>query len=438
MSRTPWGDADTLSSRRLRPGRGASREAVAANQRERVFTALTALSDERGYLDVRVDDLIAMAGISRGAFYAQFGSREDCLAAAVDSLVAIAMRTVAAAAERDGTGPGGGAQATLEALVDFASAQPSAMRLWLTDAYGAGPAVWEHAEAGTTALHETVARNWPTPPPGNGSAIPPADVLAGLLGGLLHTVATRIRHRRPGELPAIAAPLIDWLLSCPAPIEPLRRPREETVAGASGTVAQDQAERILFGVCEAVAAKGYAATTLADVAAAASTSIRTFYAHYESKLEAFIDAIDLAQVQSEAAARAAARRAEDWPHAVRNAVHATCGYLAANPSIARAIVVEPYAAGRRALERRDESSESFARVLAPGYEIAPDVPAIAAEAIGGAFDALLVDAVRAGGGARVRAVAPVATFIALAPFVGAAQATEIANDSGQPRRRARP
>lgn len=56
--------------------------------------------------------------------------------------------------------------------------------------------------------------------------------------------------------------------------------------------------------------------------------------------------------------------------------------------------------------------------------------------LAGAVDTLLLDAVRAGGGRKVRAIAPAATFIALSPFVGAATATEVANDIGQPRRRA--
>jgi len=175
--------------------------------------------------------------------------------------------------------------------------------------------------------------------------------------------------------------------------------------------------------------------TLADVAKRASTSIRTFYAHYESKEEAFIDAVDLAHVQSEAAMRAASRRAPDWPHAVRSGLAALCNYFAAEPPLAETVIVEVHAAGEQALRRHEESLTSLTQLLEPGYELAPDAPPIASEAIPAAIDALLYDAIRAGGGPRVRAIAPTLSYIALSPFTGPELAAQVANDLGQPRRR---
>lgn len=431
MPATPWGEADTLFARRLRPGPGVAREIVATDQRERLFAALVVLADDRGYDPIRVEDLITLAGVSRGAFYEQFGSKEDCLVAAVGELVDSELRAQAAAFER-GDSPEASMRAAVDALVAFCVTQPVAARLWLVDAYGAGPAAFEQAERGAIGLEELLARAVAETP--NRDDLPP-EVVRGLVGGLRRAVATWLRRRRHEGLPELAAPLADWLLAYRPPTAPLRRPRGNAENGGGLAAPQDQAERILLGVCQAVAEKGYAATTLADVAAQAATSIRTFYAHYEGKEEAFIDAIDLAQVQSYAAALAATRRSPDWPHAVRNGLNATCGYFAGDPTIGRAVVVEVHAAGARALQRRDESIDSIARLLEPGYELAPDTPRIVSEAIGGAIDTLLADAVRAGGGRHVRAVAPVATFIALSPFVGADKATEVANDIGQPRRR---
>ena len=61
---------------------------------------------------------------------------------------------------------------------------------------------------------------------------------------------------------------------------------------------------------------------------------------------------------------------------------------------------------------------------------------MAIEAIAGAIDSLLYEAIRAGGGPRVRAIAPTLTYIALSPFTGPEVAAQVANDIGQPRRRA--
>jgi AcrR family transcriptional regulator len=408
---------------------------VAADQRERLFAALVVLADERGYEPIRVEDLIALAGISRGAFYEQFGGKEECMAAAVEELVALMLREQAAALE-GAASPPAGARGAIDAFVAFAAAQSAAARLALVDAYGAGPAAVARARRGADGLEELLGQAGAAGVPDRDEL--PSDLLGGLVGGLRRTVATRLRRRHVDELPALAPPLGDWLLGYAPPPAPLRRPRANAgTHGGPRHVPQDQAERILSGVCEAVAEKGYAATTLADVAARAATSIRTFYAHYESKEEAFVDALDLAQTQSYAAVLAASRRAPDWPHAVRNGLHALCGYYAADPIVARATIVEVHAAGEAALRRHDEAVDALARLLEPGRELAPDTPEIAPEAIGGAIDTLLYDAVEAGAGPKLRAVAPTATYIALAPFIGAEAACEVANDIGQPRRRGR-
>jgi AcrR family transcriptional regulator len=436
-------------ARRLRPGPGVPRESVAADQRERLMVALTVLADERGYQSLRVEDLIALAGIARGAFYEQFGGKDDLLLATVAEIGALGVRDATTAFKRGGS-PEVRLRAAVEGLVGFAVAQPAAARLWLVDAYGAGPAAVDTADRALDGIGELVAEALKdlasspgaaaTSDPADADAaapaeLPPAAVRA-LVGSAHRTVSSRLRRRHADELPALARPLAAWIAGYRPPPAPLRRPRAQAAPGADARIApRDQAERILLGVCDAVYDKGYAATTLADVAARASTSIRTFYAHYESKEEAFVDAVDLAQVQSYAAVLAASRRASDWPHAVRAGLAALCNYFAAEPPLAEAVIVEVHAAGEQALRRHEEAVAAIGRLLEPGYELAPDTPEIASEAVGAAIDTLLYDAIRAGGGPKVRAIAPTATYLALAPFVGAATAGAVANDSGQPRRR---
>ena len=55
-------------------------------------------------------------------------------------------------------------------------------------------------------------------------------------------------------------------------------------------VARSQRGRILRGVAESVAAKGYSATSVADVIARAGVSRSTFYELYDGKESAFLDA----------------------------------------------------------------------------------------------------------------------------------------------------
>lgn len=421
------------------------------------MAALVVLAEARGYQSLRVEDLIARAGVSRGAFYEQFRGRDDLLLAAVAAIGTLALRDAEAAFERGGS-PAVRLRATIEALVGFALVQPMAARLWLVDAYGAGPAAIEAATAGLTGIGELAGRALSElaagaehdaegpPTAGEGphtedaqdprATSLPTEMLASLVGAVHRVVALRLRQRHENELRGLGRPLAAWIAAYRPPPEPLRRPRGTGGAGADARIApRDQAERILLGLCDAVYDKGYAATTLADVAKRAATSIRTFYAHYETKEEAFVDAVDLAQVQSEAAARAASRRAPDWPHAVRAGLTALCGYYAAEPPLAETVIVEVHAAGEQALRRHEESLAAIGRLLEPGFELAPDTPPIAREAIPAAIDALLYEAIRTGGGPKVRAIAPTATYVALAPFIGPAAACEVANASGQPRRR---
>jgi hypothetical protein len=70
--------------------------------------------------------------------------------------------------------------------------------------------------------------------------------------------------------------------------------------------------------------------------------------------------------------------------------------------------------------------EGLEALLAPGYEIAPETPPIAAEAIGGAIYALVYDHVKARGPESLPQLVPMATYMTLAPFLGAEQAYELA------------
>ena len=72
--------------------------------------------------------------------------------------------------------------------------------------------------------------------------------------------------------------------------------------------------------------------------------------------------------------------------------------------------------------------EGLEALLVPGYELAPEVPRIAAEAIGGAIYALIHDQVKHKGPESMPELAPAATYLTLAPFVGAEAAYEHATE----------
>ena len=75
-------------------------------------------------------------------------------------------------------------------------------------------------------------------------------------------------------------------------------------------------------------------------------------------------------------------------------------------------------------------------LLGHGYELNPEASPIAAEAIGGAIYALTYDQVLKDGPESLPEIAPLATYIALTPFLGPEQAVRVAN--GDARRSVQP
>ncbi len=184
-------------------------------------------------------------------------------------------------------------------------------------------------------------------------------------------------------------------------------------------------QQIIRGFAAAVTEHGYGNTT---IAATASISQHSFYEYFEGKADALEAALDSSGAQMMAASLPAARRAESWRSAVRIALGASCDFLATEPAFARLRTVEVYAAGPEAIAARDRSGTDL---LGPAYEDAPDVPEIVAEAILGAIYGVLYEQVRSEGPESLPQIAPPITYLALAPFLGAEEACEVANGDGR-------
>ncbi len=189
---------------------------------------------------------------------------------------------------------------------------------------------------------------------------------------------------------------------------------------------------MLRALAATVAEKGYPATTVAEVVDRAATSQRTFYEHFANKEEALLAALDSgsAQMLGTVAARLPPRarlaeRRSTWP------TRRCSRFGVEEPEYSRLGAVEMYAAGKRALQTRDTIMEGLEALLAPGYELAPDAPPIAAEAIGGAIYALVYDQVKAKGPESLPELVPMATYMTLAPFLGAEEAYALASGDAE-------
>ncbi len=140
-----------------------------------------------------------------------------------------------------------------------------------------------------------------------------------------------------------------------------------------------------------------------------------------------VAALDNASSRMEAAARSAF----DWQHRVVAAEEAMFHFSVAEPEFARLNGTDMYAAGKKALEHREAVGKMIEDLLEPGYELAPETPAVVGEAIGGAIYALLydIDVPRVPG--RLPELVRMSAYISLMPFLGAEEAYAVAIGEGR-------
>ncbi|GAA0830766.1 hypothetical protein GCM10009525_31050 [Streptosporangium amethystogenes subsp. fukuiense] len=129
-------------------------------------------------------------------------------------------------------------------------------------------------------------------------------------------------------------------------------------------VRTSQRDRLIQAMLLLVAARGYAATTVPDVIAAARVSRNAFYANFHDKEDCFLALCerDLPGVV-ETILSAAEGTGHDWVAAVRRGLHAYLRWWQDRPEYARAYFVELPAAGRRAMEQRDRAYLPFLEML---------------------------------------------------------------------------
>jgi AcrR family transcriptional regulator len=427
MVRTPWGDATQLREKMLPPGRGTPREEAERSQRERLFAAMVATVAEKGYEATRVADLVELSGVSRSAFYRHFADKQACFLAAIESLVDPALKTVTGGLEPPDKKL---AKQAFEALIGLIVSQPAAAKMCFVEVYAAGPEGVAVVDR-TLDAFEVVVKQLLDSSPGHEGM--PSEIVRALIGGIQKVIHKRLYRGGEEDLAELAPQLWDWIFCYPPPPGPLRVPRRrslQTPPFEERQATSNPAERVLRALAAVVSEKGYPETTVADIVDRAKTSQRTFYENFANKEDAMVAALDSGSSQMLAAALPAFRRAADWSHAVRDTQEAMFTFGVQEPEYARLGAVEMYGAGKRALEQREVVTEGMEGLLAPGYELAPDIPPITAEAIGGALYALFYDHVKQKGAERLAEMVPLANYVTLAPFVGAEEAYALACGGG--------
>jgi AcrR family transcriptional regulator len=187
-------------------------------------------------------------------------------------------------------------------------------------------------------------------------------------------------------------------------------------------VAENQRERLLNGVVEAVAEHGYNATTITRITAAARISRRTFYEYFEDKEDCFAAAYEMIETHVLDSMLAAPGAGDPWPDRVRTRLAALLDLLSRDEAVTRCFLVEPLAAGGDVAARYREAMQLLSATLRPEPPPSGLDMEVRDQALVGGIVTLIVRRLNTAGAARLPELLPDLTELALAPYLGREEA----------------
>jgi AcrR family transcriptional regulator len=195
-------------------------------------------------------------------------------------------------------------------------------------------------------------------------------------------------------------------------------------------VAHHQRERLIAGLASAVAAKGYAAVTLADVTREAKVSRRVFYSNFEGKEQCFLAAFEVVVDHLRELVAEAVEPVDGWPGKAIAATRAVLAFLASEPDLARLCLVESRGAGPAVTARFNQTVAEMAPLLRQGRAERPagerPLPDSTEDTTIGSLVSLAHRKIAAGEAARLEDLLPDCAEFVLAPYLGPAEATRLA------------
>lgn len=427
MTVTPWGDSEQLRSMKLPPGPAGSPEQVAENQRRRLLAAMVASIAKAGYEETSVADLAEISGVSPRSFYQHFESKEDCLLAALEGTLSLAVEnTLNAPAGVDWREE---ARNRVVAFASFVVAQPAAARLFLVEAYAAGPRASEMVDVAILGLERAVKERL------DDLGLPramPQEMLVGAIGATVAGARIRLLRGHLERLPEFADELASFLLQFEPPARPLRAAARPPERRPEEREAGDHAERALRAFEALLAEHGLAPITMGQVAERAGMSVRTLYANFAGREELMLAAVDAAAMQAVAVMLPAYRRATSPADGVRSAFSALFGMLASRPNLAHLLVAGIREGGAPALERRAEVLRQIEPLLSVGVPVhqRPVSIRIGSEALLNAVLEVAGRRLTESGAEALPGLVPICSFMILAPVLGTEQATSAAEGKG--------
>lgn len=446
-----------------------TRDRTGSSERAEIVAALIEVAAERGYGETTIESILERAGLDRPAFDRHFRGKYDCFLSAWQDLNEECLTTMVRAYESREEWPDR-LRAVAYQVIEGLSHDPSRASFGV-EVLAAGDAARARRDMTMRVLASLIdaGRQEMDDP----EAVPhtTAEALAGSAYGQIYS---RVVRGDVDELPALVPQLMSAAvmpyLGIEAAMAELSRDsavpegyargvarkrggksksESEPSDGAEGYppelarlppgrhglprefVTHNQRERLIAGIAEAIAEHGYSGTTIAHITRAAAVSRRTFYEHFSSKDECFVAAYDAVMKELRERVSAAFEETEEWPRAIKAGIDAMLSFLAAEPSLARLCMVEALVAGPAVVERYDAAIQSFVPYFQEGREGRPPevlsrLSPTTEEALVGGMVSLISRRIIAGRTAELEELLPDLVEFTLTPYLGSAEATEIA------------
>jgi AcrR family transcriptional regulator len=186
-------------------------------------------------------------------------------------------------------------------------------------------------------------------------------------------------------------------------------------------VAHSQRERILNAMAEACAAKGFGATTIADICEPAGVSRATFYELFKDKEDCLQASMELSLADAMGRIVEVYSPDKPWATMVRDATATFLDLLASRPEFARMALIEAAAAGGRSQEMYASGKRVLQALLDQGRNDPVEEAAIPSSAGRGALaaaESLIVGQILAGNAKRLPELLPDIVYIVTIPYLG--------------------
>jgi AcrR family transcriptional regulator len=193
-------------------------------------------------------------------------------------------------------------------------------------------------------------------------------------------------------------------------------------------IAQNQRFRIAVAMLRVLPKRGYAETTIGDIAAEGNVSRTAFYEHFKDKEACFLETFDLCASWFCEQVEAAVAGEDDWRGRVRTGATEALRLLATNPLVAHLFAVEAAQAGLHGRERRDLMLQRFATVLRADHPGRTDLPDDLADMLLGGFVTLVARYVDRGRTEQLPEATRGLVEYLLIPYLGGEEASALAGE----------